>query len=186
MDLSIGIRQHVNFFPQGGPQPIAFDFQIVMRLQIQPEPLGGCEISRQPQRGVGGNGSCAFYDFVDPTRRNIDLPGKPVLAHAKRFFSTALIVAYRDGIVERVVIRAKSKGTALETRSPVGSRKKRLLRESLLQFDRSLQYPHSDAIGSIRSPRSGVRYVGWIVALGMVELEVNRSFTGRYEAMAPR
>jgi hypothetical protein len=65
-------------------EAILLQFQVVMGLQIQPEPIGRLKVPRQSQRRVGGNRALPTDDFVDPPRRDADVLGQTILADAKR------------------------------------------------------------------------------------------------------
>src|SRR6266542_3983575 len=53
--------------------------EVVLGLKVQPEPLRGPKVPGQPKRGVRRNCPRAVDDLVDPTRRNSDVLGQPVL-----------------------------------------------------------------------------------------------------------
>ena len=43
-------------------------FEVVVRLQPEPEPLGGAEVPRKAERGVRCDRSFGEHDLVDPAR----------------------------------------------------------------------------------------------------------------------
>jgi len=53
--------------------------KIMMHLQIQPELRSGAEIAGETQGSVGGNGTGAVNDLIDPPCRNRDVLRKTVL-----------------------------------------------------------------------------------------------------------
>lgn len=59
--------------------PLSFAFQVVRRLQVQPEALGCSEKPGQSQCGICGNGSLTQNDLVDPSSWYVDPGGQPVL-----------------------------------------------------------------------------------------------------------
>jgi hypothetical protein len=74
-----------DFFLEPAAKTILFDLQIVTGLKVQPETLGGTEVSRKAKRGVGCDRTLAMNDLVDSTRRHADVGRQPILREAQRF-----------------------------------------------------------------------------------------------------
>jgi hypothetical protein len=68
-----------NLLIQAVAQSITFNVKIELRLQVQPEPLGGPEISSQSQGRVRRNRTLPVHDLVYTARGNTDVHGAPVL-----------------------------------------------------------------------------------------------------------
>src|SRR5947207_12246493 len=79
---STGQRDDLPF--QAIAQPVLLDLEVVASLKVEPEPLGGAEVLRQPQRCVRRNGPVAVNDLVDSPSGNADVLGDPVLADSHR------------------------------------------------------------------------------------------------------
>jgi len=63
---------------------VLFGLEVVSRLQVEPEPVGGREVSGQSQRGVCGDPALAVDDLVDPSWGDPDGDGQPVLGDLQR------------------------------------------------------------------------------------------------------
>lgn len=74
---SIRVREGPNLFLQGSAKTIAFDFQIIVRLKIQPKSFGRVKVSGEPQRSVG----CSFGKAAKSLRRGGSEPGRAGLRH---------------------------------------------------------------------------------------------------------
>src|SRR5918996_4697594 len=66
------------------PDSAGLHIKVVLGLKIQPEPLGGSEVSSQPERSVGRDRASAMDDLVDPARRNQDVLGEAILTDTHR------------------------------------------------------------------------------------------------------
>ena len=60
------------------------DFQIVLRLQIEPELRRGAEVPRQPQGHLSRYGTSSADDFVNGRRRHAELLREPVSTQLQR------------------------------------------------------------------------------------------------------
>ena len=70
---------------QPASQLIFLNFQIITRLQVHPEILGHPKITGQSQDGISGDGTFAMYDFINTTRRNVDILRLSLLAESHWF-----------------------------------------------------------------------------------------------------
>ena len=69
---------------EGGAEVVLLDLEVVAGLQVEPEPVGGAEVARQPQRGVGCDPALAVDDLIDPSWRDTDRDGEVVLGDLQR------------------------------------------------------------------------------------------------------
>ncbi len=67
---------------QASTEPIAFDVEVVLRLKIQPEPLARPEVPGEPQSGVSRDPPLTVHDLIDPSRRDTDIGGPPLLVNS--------------------------------------------------------------------------------------------------------
>jgi len=51
---------------------ILLNFQVVARLEVDPEALARPEVLREAERRVSGDPTLPVNDLIDPTRRNAD------------------------------------------------------------------------------------------------------------------
>jgi len=58
----------MNLFLKSIPKSVAFNFQIIMRLQIKPKLRRGSEIPAKPQGCIGRYCPHTVHDFVDAAR----------------------------------------------------------------------------------------------------------------------
>src|SRR5437762_12454113 len=63
-------------------QSIFLDLQFEASLKIHPEPLGGTEEARQPERRIGGNPPDPFDDFIDPPGGDMNLLRQSILGNS--------------------------------------------------------------------------------------------------------
>lgn len=49
------------------------ELPVVVRLKVEPDLCGPCEVAGKADGGVRGEGAAAFHDFVDAARRNADV-----------------------------------------------------------------------------------------------------------------
>lgn len=64
-------------------ESVAFDFELVAALEVEPEPIAGAEVPGEPQCCVGGDPALAVHDLVDAARRYTDGDGDAVLGDAE-------------------------------------------------------------------------------------------------------
>lgn len=66
-----GVRERLDFFERWA-EAVAFDFDVVAVLEVQPEALAGSEVPGEPQCGIGADAPLAVDDLVDSSRRYAD------------------------------------------------------------------------------------------------------------------
>jgi len=59
-------------------------FQVVSRLQVQPERRRSLEVARKPQRSVRCNPSSLMENIRDPRKRHAEVESHPIHAEAER------------------------------------------------------------------------------------------------------
>lgn len=74
----------MHFAFQSTAQSILLFFQVVMRLQVQPEPFRSSKEAGQAQCRIDADRTLPANDFVDPTGRNARVFREPILAYAER------------------------------------------------------------------------------------------------------
>ena len=74
-----------DFLLEAVTESFALNFEIVVRLKIQPELLSRPEVAAEPQRGVGRDGSRSMHDLVDTSWRDADVLGQAILGQTERF-----------------------------------------------------------------------------------------------------
>jgi len=65
-------------------ESIAFDFQVVRRLKVQPEAFCGSEVASQTEGSVGSDGPRTLDNLVDLSGRDVDVFGQAILSDAER------------------------------------------------------------------------------------------------------
>src|SRR6266705_1536377 len=60
------------------------DFQLVMRLEVHPEPGTRPEISSEPHGGIGGDAAATANDVVEPRARRLDRLAQRIHAEPER------------------------------------------------------------------------------------------------------
>jgi hypothetical protein len=65
-------------------QSVPLYVKVVARLEVQPEPIRGAEVTGEPKGGVSGDGALAVDNLIDASRRNADVLGESVLTNAHR------------------------------------------------------------------------------------------------------
>src|SRR6476659_4935847 len=78
------MRENSHLLRQAGSEMVALHFKVVAGLQIQPEPITGAEIPREPQGAIRADGPGAMHNLVNPPRRHTDIASQPVLGQAER------------------------------------------------------------------------------------------------------
>jgi hypothetical protein len=68
-----------DFLVKSPAEAVAFDFKIVARLQVEPEPVGGSEITRETQRRISRDATQP--DTISFTRR-----GGTLMSLARRYW----------------------------------------------------------------------------------------------------
>src|SRR5579872_4215647 len=76
--------EHRDFAVEAVAQAVLLEFQVITRLQIQPEAFRRSKKASQAEGCIGSNSALAPNDFIDPPRRNAYVLGKPVLADSQR------------------------------------------------------------------------------------------------------
>jgi len=66
------------------PRTVALRVEVVLRLEVHPEPLGRPEVPPEPQRRVRRDPARPMHDLVDPPRRHADVLRHPVLRDPQR------------------------------------------------------------------------------------------------------
>lgn len=74
----------MNFPCQTGSQSFLFNFQIEVRLKVHPKLRGNPKKPPEPKSRVRGNGSFPVYNLVDPSRGDMNVFGKAILADTQR------------------------------------------------------------------------------------------------------
>jgi hypothetical protein len=77
--ISAGRRKNLHFVLEAASQSIPFYFEVVMRLQVEPELRGRSKKSREPKRSVGGDGPGAVHNFIDSPWRHANAVRQPIL-----------------------------------------------------------------------------------------------------------
>jgi hypothetical protein len=73
-----------DFLLEAISKAILLDFEVVVSLEVDPEPLGSAEIPRQAESGVSGHRPSTMNDFVDAPWRDTDVLSQAVLGDAHR------------------------------------------------------------------------------------------------------
>jgi hypothetical protein len=65
--------EHRDFTVEAVAQPVLDQFQVITRLQIQPEPFGRSEKGSKAQGRIGRDSTLASDDLVDPPWRDANV-----------------------------------------------------------------------------------------------------------------
>jgi hypothetical protein len=76
--------QDLDLTPQPIAEPVLLDLKVMVNLKVEPEPLGGPEVSGKAQGGIGGDRPRPVDDLEDPPRGDSRLLGEPIRADRKR------------------------------------------------------------------------------------------------------
>src|SRR5664280_70520 len=80
-----GLGQDDDFLGETVAEAILLDFEVVARLEVQPEPLRRPEVARETQGGVGRDRALPVHYLVDPSRWDAGVLGDTVLRDLERF-----------------------------------------------------------------------------------------------------
>src|SRR5664280_331965 len=80
-----GLGQDDDFLGETVAEAILLHFEVVARLEVEPEPLRRPEVAGETQGGVGRDRALPVHYLVDPSRRDARVLGHAVLRDLERF-----------------------------------------------------------------------------------------------------
>ena len=80
-----GRRKDLDLRFEATAEFVAFNLQVVSRLEVEPKLFRGAEEACKPERGIRGDRARAMHNLIDPTGRHADAMREPILREPERF-----------------------------------------------------------------------------------------------------